>query len=64
MIELIVFAERKRDMRQLALPSEVCLHLRVEPDIPWREVRRVLDACEAPDVRIYKITFAVRLPLM
>lgn len=60
--KLLVFAERKRDTENPLQPSEVRAHLRVEPDIPWSEVRRVLDACEDPDVRIYKITFAVRPP--
>jgi len=58
--KLLIFAERRRDEEHPMNPSEVFLDLRVEPDIPWHEVRRVLDACEDPDVRIYKIRFAVR----
>jgi len=58
--KLLLYAERKRDLEHPDQPSEVFLHLRAEPGIPWGEVRRVLLACQDPDVRMYKIAFAVR----
>ncbi|MEN8150116.1 MAG: hypothetical protein ABFS86_09845 [Planctomycetota bacterium] len=54
----LVFAERRRDLEDPDQPSLVAALIRADRRVPWAAVRRVLDACQDPDVRIYRLQFA------
>ena len=61
-MRLLIFSERIRDTEHPDQPGEVRVNIRAGRDVPWSAVRRVLDACQDPDVRICKIAFAVYPP--
>lgn len=61
-ILLFQYAECLRDMSDPEQWSEVTALIRCDRDVPFREVQKIFDACMDPDVRIYRIAFAVRSP--
>lgn len=56
---LFGFAEQERARGDRQGPSELVVLIRCDRDLPFRAVRRVLDACMAPEVRIERIELGV-----
>lgn len=56
---LFRYAEIRRDFTCRSEPSEVAVLIRCDRDLPFGAVQEVFRACMNPDVRIYKIRFAV-----
>jgi hypothetical protein len=57
---LVREADRRRDLDRPLRPSEVILVVRADRRLPWEAVRRLIEACAHPDVRIGNVAFAVR----
>lgn len=56
---LCTFAEIRRDLDHPSSPGEGFLVIRCHRDLPWSAIHRVLLAAGEPNVRLYRILFAV-----